>query len=61
PRAQERILNVYPRYNPKDVDNYSRAKLMLYYLFYKVNNLLYILEISIDKLYNNFAIVYKFC
>ncbi|KAF2706209.1 hypothetical protein K504DRAFT_386012, partial [Pleomassaria siparia CBS 279.74] len=61
PRAQERVLNVYPRYNPEDVDNYGRAKLMLHHPFYQVNDLLYIPEIGMDEPCDNFALAYEFC
>jgi hypothetical protein len=58
PRANERVLNIFPRYKADDVENYGRAKLMLHHPFFELTDLLYIEDLH-DELCDSFTIAYE--
>jgi len=60
PFAKERVLNLWPRYPPDDVENYARAKLMLHHPFREVRDLLYISDIH-DSSHASFTEAYLDC
>ncbi|KAF2832718.1 hypothetical protein CC86DRAFT_377840 [Ophiobolus disseminans] len=60
PLAKERVLTYFPRYSPKDTENFSRAKLMLHYPFRAIKDLLYIEDIH-NVAYTTFSEAYAKC
>jgi ATP-dependent DNA helicase PIF1 len=59
-RGLDRILNYFPRYPADEVENYGRAKLMLYHLFRWLKDLFFIPTIHDDRC-NSYFKAYEFC
>jgi ATP-dependent DNA helicase PIF1 len=59
-RAKDRVLNFFPRYQPDDVENYGRVKLMLHHSFRDVADLLYIPAIH-DEECSSYMEAYEYC